>query len=210
MLRFAWSSALWLMILIPLIIGIESTFTAGVHLNGCFACLLWICGAMVGFVLFRLTNIANPAGFLPILLHEISHVIFAILNLARVKGLHASEGQGGSVLYASASLAARVMITLAPYFFSPIYLIILLKPLMKPQINQWLGLVLGLALGLHMAVLLRRPTLFQPDLRIVTPIISMTLIVLCNLSIIFLMFSALRHPGLTGIARLYLRCWRML
>ena len=99
--------------------------------------------------------------FLPTLLHELTHTLFAILTLHRIVSLEATWASGGVMRFKG---RGNWLITIAPYFFP--LAIILAAPLLELlQTASPVRLaLLGVVFGFESAAMWRQVHREQPDL----------------------------------------------
>lgn len=94
--------------------------------------------------------------------HELTHALFAVLTLHRIVGFRASVGRGGEVRFAG---AGNWLITVAPYFFPTVALLLfLLAYLMPLAAFPWQRFLLGVALGYHIVSTYRETHRDQTDI----------------------------------------------
>ncbi|HBE68990.1 MAG TPA: hypothetical protein DDW52_12650 [Planctomycetaceae bacterium] len=94
--------------------------------------------------------------------HELTHALFAVATLHRIVGFRASVGRGGEVRFAG---TGNWLITVAPYFFPTVALLLfLLAYLMPLAAFPWQRFLLGVALGYHVVSTYRETHRDQTDI----------------------------------------------
>lgn len=95
--------------------------------------------------------------------HELTHALFAVLTFHRVVDIRTSWHSGGHIRYLG---RGNWLITLAPYFFPTICLLILpFFALMPDQVTHFADAVLGAAFAYHITSTIRETHLGQSDLK---------------------------------------------
>jgi len=126
--------------------------------------LLWfIIGILIGviFILISSKRIVNN-----ILLHELTHALWAKIFRADVGTIMASKRRGGYISHKGTLRWALPLVSLAPYFFPLIPLVlILLKLLVKPVYLQPFAFLIGFTLLLFYYDLYRTLKVPQQDIK---------------------------------------------
>ncbi len=93
--------------------------------------------------------------------HELTHLIFSLLTLSKVKAFYSGEGRGFVKITRS-----NFLVSLAPYFFPTLSFFLLpLKLLIKPSLAWLFSALLGASFGYHIASNFKEINPSQPDLR---------------------------------------------
>lgn len=115
------------------------------------------------FLWWRLFRRAIFGSFLPTLEHEVTHAVFALATLHKVTGLRATWRSGGHVSYQG---TGNWLITIAPYFFPTICLIILTTSMLLPTaLLSPVGALMGATIGYHITSTFRETHAGQSDLK---------------------------------------------
>jgi hypothetical protein len=94
--------------------------------------------------------------------HELTHALFAVVTFHRVVGIRTTWRSGGHVRYLG---AGNWLITLAPYFFPTVCMLLLPVFLLVPFLESRAGdAVLGAAFAYHVTSTIRETHLGQSDL----------------------------------------------
>lgn len=94
--------------------------------------------------------------------HELTHALFAVLTCHRVVGIRTTWRSGGHVKYVG---KGNWLVTLAPYFFPTVCLLLLPVFLLVPVLESRVGdAVLGAAFAYHVTSTIRETHLGQSDL----------------------------------------------
>lgn len=111
--------------------------------------------------------------------HELTHALFALLTFHRVVGIRTTWRSGGHIRYIG---KGNWLITLAPYFFPTICLLVLpvfaLLPVLETQIGD---AILGAAFAYHVTSTIRETHLGQSDLRKAGHLFSLMVLPALNL-----------------------------
>lgn len=100
--------------------------------------------------------------FLPTLLHELTHGLFALITLHRIVSLKATWSSGGEIQYTG---TGNWLITIAPYFF-PLAMLVAVPVLVLLQPDEVIRLALiGGVFGFESAAMWRQVHRGQPDLQ---------------------------------------------
>jgi hypothetical protein len=87
---------------------------------------------------------AQPKFILLVLLHELNHAIVGWLMGARIRSVEASDTVGGAVNYDFDYRFGREVITLAPYFFQPIALLLVgVKEIVREGFDPMICFLIG-------------------------------------------------------------------
>jgi len=212
-LRIAWSCVLWCLLLFPLLAlpAAWRLYLAGLggrtrHL------LLWTTALLVSLVATRIIRAFIWGKLLLSWLHEHTHMIFALLNLCGVIRLRIEVGEG-EVATLRAPPLAKAMISLSPYFFSPLYLALLLKPWMSGFALKMLVVMAGAGAGMIISTAACRETWRQPDLMVLPRSLSAAVIAAANISSWVVAVYVLSYARLDGLGLIYrsiprsLRTW---
>lgn len=152
-----------------------------------------LAGLLVGLVLHR----AVP--FLPILEHELTHMLAAICLLRRPLGVRADHA-GGDTTYSG---RGSTLIRVAPYVLPTVTLVALAaRPILRADLQGPLVGVLGLTFGAHVFTGVVEAHPQQPDLRQGGLIPSYTAIITWGLAIHWA--TALAAIGGWGLVRAWL------
>jgi len=209
--RWLWSSFLWILLFTPLYILMD---TWKIYLKGIKAGsslpVIWTVAFAAAIFGFRIMMAFSWASFDLTFLHELAHAIFARLNLVKIEQFHVHNKKGGLLEMKGVNFPARIMIALAPYFFSPLYLIVLLKPWLTTSAIKFLIVVIGIAAGLQVSTLMNRTTWRQQDLKVLPMGFSIIVILLANISVWVLIMQSIFMSKLNGIAQIYTRIWKLL
>ncbi len=103
---------------------------------------------LVGYFFLWLLIFKRPelGSYLTTLEHECTHALFAILTGHSIKGMRVTSHNGGTVLYEGAG--GNWLITIAPYFFPTITVMLLSVRLFIEQ-NYWLEVAIGGSIAFH-------------------------------------------------------------
>ena len=94
--------------------------------------------------------------------HELTHALFAWLTFHRVTGLRASWRRGGHMTFVG---RGNWLITIAPYFFPTVCLLVLILSLLLPAALRGVSdLLMGSALAYHVTSTMRETHAGQTDL----------------------------------------------
>lgn len=133
--------------------------------------------------------------FLITLEHEITHGIFAWLTLHRIVGFRASLGRGGEIRFTG---RGNWLITVAPYFFPTLALLLFLIAYILPFPGlPWQSFLLGVALGYHIVSTYRETHRDQSDIQQLGTLFCWMFLPAANLAVIGLLIS-FAHQGQTG------------
>jgi len=144
-------------------------------------------GAGVFFVLWMF-YLSKRENFWSVVEHELTHALFALIFLKKVRTLSANRSKGGLVQVEGGNW----IIALAPYFFPLLSVfIILMKPIILSS-HQWLlNLLLGFSLMFHYVYLFGEFHPGQPDLRKSGIVFAIVIIIFFNIFFIGLSISSL-------------------
>ena len=101
----------------------------------------FLCGALMLGIFYLL---ARPSFILLVLLHELNHAIVGWLMGARIRSLEASDTAGGAVKYDFEYAWGQEVISLAPYFFQPIPLVLsVIKAMIRSAFDPLICFAMG-------------------------------------------------------------------
>ena len=154
-----WPAAVWVALSIPRLaqVGLELLLDS---LDADLA-PFWL--GVIGYLLVWGGLLRRRAwgSFLPTLLHELTHGLFAVLTFHRILSLRATWSSGGEIEYTG---PGNWLITISPYFFPlAILLAVPLLELLQPEETVRLAL-LGVVFGFESAAMWRQVHRQQPDL----------------------------------------------
>ncbi|MCO6455958.1 MAG: M50 family metallopeptidase [Pirellulaceae bacterium] len=121
--------------------------------------------------------------FFATLEHELTHALFAVLTLHRVTGLRATWSRGGSMSFMG---RGNWLITIAPYFFPTICLLVLavswlVSWLLPAALRSFSDALMGAALAYHLSSTMRETHAGQTDLARVGWLFSLMFLPTANL-----------------------------
>lgn len=117
--------------------------------------------------------------FFATLEHELTHALFAVLTLHRVTGLRATWSRGGSMSFVG---RGNWLITIAPYFFPTICLLVLAVSWILPAaLRQFSDALMGAATAYHLSSTIRETHAGQTDLARVGWLFSLMFLPAANL-----------------------------
>ncbi|MBZ5590538.1 MAG: hypothetical protein LAO05_18465 [Acidobacteriia bacterium] len=169
-------------------------------------------GLACGVAAFALLRRNATVRFLETLQHEIAHAVAALLLGGRPVSLAAYRGIGSTRVELRGPLVATrsFLVTVAPYWFSPVVLVPVAAALVMPgRGGLWLGLT-ACALGIGLAVPVSQISLAQPDLRryAVVPPLAAAAWLWSALAVITL--TVVSTGAVRTVPGLYLAGWRMI
>jgi hypothetical protein len=95
--------------------------------------------------------------------HELTHALFAVLTFHRVVGIRTTWSNGGHIRYVG---TGNWLITLAPYFFPTVCMLLLPVFMLAPLLENPVGdAILGAAFAYHVTSTFRETHLGQSDLQ---------------------------------------------
>ncbi len=149
-------------------------------------------GGNAAFLLIWFIYLSRREGFWSTLEHELTHALFAVLFLKKIRSLSASRHRGGTVTIEG----GNAMIALAPYFF-PLgaLLVLLIKPLVQSQYQMYLNILLGFFYCFHLVHLFREFHPGQPDIQMSGRIFSFLFVAFMNLFFLGIILSMLPENG---------------
>lgn len=101
----------------------------------------FLCGTLVLGIVYLL---ARPSFILLVLLHELNHAVVGWLMGARIRSLEASDTAGGAVKYDFEYTWGHEIICLAPYFFQPIPLaLVVVKAMVRSAFDPLICFAMG-------------------------------------------------------------------
>lgn len=195
-MRTIWSFLIWIILILPLFSIFEGweVFKKGIQ-AGRSAQTYFFYSLLGSFVFFSFFY--KIRGFLTVFFHEVTHMIFVFIMGGEVKKMEAGE-YGGAVWHRVGGKPAQALVALSPYFFFPGYLLIILKPWLKAAIIPYLAGWIGLCMGYLLAETISFRILIQPDLRVLTPIISYLVIIIMHISFFILWNYIFINRGFNG------------
>lgn len=142
--------------------------------------------------------------FLPTLLHELTHGLFAVLTFHRILSMRATWSSGGEIEYTG---PGNWLITIAPYFFP--LAIVLAVPLLEmlPLEDTVLLVLLGVVFGFESASMWRQVHRHQPDLQRVGVVFTVAFLPGALLWTYGAVLSLVLH-GSSGMLRFLQTQWR--
>jgi len=155
-----WPAAAWVLLSVPRLAEVDLALLLDSMRSSLAPFWLGMAGYLVvwGGLLRRRTW----GSFLPTLLHELTHGLFAVLTFHRILSMRATWSSGGEIEYTG---PGNWLITIAPYFFPlAILLAVPLLDLLQPEETVRLVL-LGVVFGFEGAAMWRQVHRQQPDLQ---------------------------------------------
>ena len=129
--------------------------------------------------------------------HELTHVIFALLFLQRVKHFRASAEKGGSIHHHGRR--HNFLISLSPYFFPTVTVIpLVLLFLVTAGVRPYIEFLVGATLMYHLITTVEEARPYQTDLTQHGLAFSYTFIVLMNLVCVGLVLAMTVFDAGTG------------
>ncbi len=163
--------------------------------------LPFACGCAAFVLLWkRWLGRSRTGRFMITLEHESTHAMFAILCLHRIVGFRASVGRGGEVRYTG---RGNWLITVAPYFFPTLALILFLVAYLLPFPGlPWQSFLLGIALGYHIVSTIRETNRDQTDIRELGILFCWLFLPAANLAVVGLLV-AFAHASNAGMNQFF-------
>ena len=161
--------------------------------------LLPFVGGTAAFILLwrRWLQQSRFGRFLITLEHEATHAAFALLTLHRIVGFRASIGRGGEVRFVG---KGNWLITVAPYFFPTVALLLFLIAFFLPFPSlPWSSFLLGVALGYHVVSTYKETNKDQTDIKQLGLIFCWMFLPAANIAVVALLVS-FAHDGSDGLS----------
>lgn len=165
----------------------------------------FVAGLVGYWVLWRWVLVRPALGsFLSTFEHELTHTLFAWVTFHRVTGLRASWREGGEIRFRG---RGNWLITIAPYFFPTVSLLLLLVLALVPGRAAILeGVLLGVTVSYHATSTWRETHRGQPDLARVTFPFAIAFLPTANL-FFYGVLLAFAHSGTEAMGRFVTRAW---
>lgn len=145
--------------------------------------------------------------FLITLEHESTHAMFALLCFHRIVGFRASIGRGGEVRYTG---RGNWLITVAPYFFPTLALLLFLLAYLLPFPGlPWQSFLLGVALGYHVVSTIRETHRDQTDIQELGTLFCWLFLPAANLAVVGVLV-AFAHASHPGVNQFFVDAWEPL
>jgi hypothetical protein len=128
--------------------------------------MIWKCGDVSWFLYgmlayFPIHLLIWRPHFLHVTAHEFTHALFTTLSLGNVYSLHIDTEDSGHITMSK----RNIMISLAPYFFPLLTMLILLFYMISIELFKTeIAFIAGFFLGCHYIMNLRDLTFEQPDI----------------------------------------------
>lgn len=131
--------------------------------------------------------------FIITLEHELTHALFAVICFHRIVGFRASVGRGGEVRFTG---KGNWLITVAPYFFPTVALLLFLLAYLMPFAGfPWQRFLLGVALGYHVVSTYRETHRDQTDIKRLGLIFCWMFLPAANLAVVGLLIAFAHDPS---------------
>ncbi|MFK7736063.1 MAG: M50 family metallopeptidase [Pirellulaceae bacterium] len=145
----------------------------------------------------RLIGKSRFGRFLITLEHELTHALFAVLTFHRIVGFRASLGRGGEVRFTG---KGNWLITVAPYFFPTLSLLLFLIAFLMPFAGlPWSSFMLGVSLGYHVVSTYRETHRDQSDIKELGNLFCWLFLPAANLAVVGALIS-FAHGDSDGIS----------
>ncbi|MFT5684329.1 MAG: hypothetical protein ACI8RZ_005270 [Myxococcota bacterium] len=155
-----WPVAVWVLLSVPRLAVADLTLITSSFQAALAPFWLGLAGYLLAWWLLLRRRIWGQ--FLPTLLHELTHGLFALLTFHRIVSLKATWSSGGEIQYTG---PGNWLITIAPYFF-PLAMVAAVPILSLVQPDETVRLALiGVVFGFESAAMWRQVHPGQPDLR---------------------------------------------
>jgi len=173
-----------------------------------WALLPFVFGCLAFVLLWRRWLGRSRIGrFLITLEHESTHAMFALLCFHRIVGFRASIGRGGEVRYTG---RGNWLITVAPYFFPTLALLLFLLAYLLPFPGlPWQSFLLGVALGYHVVSTIRETHRDQTDIQELGTLFCWLFLPAANLAVVGVLV-AFAHASHPGVNQFFVDAWEPL
>ncbi len=145
--------------------------------------MLWFIVGVFSYPIFHFF-IIKPR-FLTTLAHELTHVLWGLLFRAKVKDLRVKR-ESGFVNLSKTNFAIR----LAPYFFPPLTILVVLSSFfLRSEYLIYVLFLAGFTLSMHLITTFETLKVKQPDIYKTGVLFSLPLIFIMNLFVIILLLN---------------------
>ena len=160
------------------------------------------------FLILHLAYFKKPLSFWEIFIHEITHVLFAILFFKKVKGFSVSKNNGVT----SYTGKTNWLIILAPWFFPLLaWLFLFVGMFINDQYRSFSNHVIAVSLTWHLITLFRSFSIKEKDLQEYGFIFSLFFIISANTAnlIFFIFYLDGRVEKLVDLSLYVITTWRV-
>jgi len=164
-------------------------------------------GVILAFKADDIPRLDTVAWYIHMVSHELVHALLARLCGYRIREFKFTR-HGGYVAYSKPNARGNILITLGPYLFPLIPVILtLLAAVFRGLVQSVLIFALGVSLGSHIAGTTRE-VLIQYDVRQAGLFLSIMLILLTNLMLLALVMAVV-SPSRVGFVDFLENSWRL-